>query len=384
MPINKLYRFLPEDKIKWDLILNELLFPFKKALEKTEQEKKWHGEGNVLIHTKMVCERLIQLSEYQALEKNEKLVLFLSALFHDVAKPVCTKIENGEIRSPNHGPTGACITREYLWKSFNLCGNNLIEFREGICLLIKYHTTPVHIDDNDEGIKKIIKLSLNQKLTKYFSIKNLVILSKADILGRISNQEKMHLDEIKTTIDLAKRIGCFDKPFEFNNSFSKIKYLNQNNVWYHDCLYDDTWGEVILMSGLPGVGKDTYISNHFGDMKVISLDEIRSELKVLPTDNQGPVINEGVNRAKELLRKKIPFIWNATNTSALNRKKLFNIIKDYHARVKIIYLEAPYSINIDRNNKRERVVPKNVIDRLIRQMEIPEDFEAFDVIWLSN
>lgn len=383
MTIEALYKYLPTSHINWELILNEILAPFKEDLKNTNQEKKWHGEENVLIHTQMVCEELIKLIEYQELEKTEKLVLFLAALFHDIAKPKTTVIEDNEIHSPGHGPLGAIMTREYLWKNYNLCGEYL-DIREGIALLIKYHTSPLHIDDDLEGRKKLIRLSLNQKLTKYFSIKNLTILSKADVLGRISNQIPDHKNTIANTINIAKELTCYDKPFEFSNSFTKFKYLSNENVWYYDSLYDSCWGEVILLSGLPGVGKDTYISNNYKDTPIISLDNIRAELKISPLDDQGVVVNEAINRAKELLRKKKPFIWNATNISYLNRKKLINIITDYNAKAKIIYLETNYKTNIIRNNNRVKAVPVKVINDLIRKYEIPESFEAHEVIWIKN
>ena len=59
--LEKLYKYLPKDKIDWDLILNTLLLPFKDDLRNTPQEAKWHGEGDVLTHTIMVCEELIKL-----------------------------------------------------------------------------------------------------------------------------------------------------------------------------------------------------------------------------------------------------------------------------------------------------------------------------------
>lgn len=379
-----MYKYLPDNKINWDLILNELLMPFKDSLEKTNQEMKWHGEGNVLIHTKMVCEALIKLDEYKLLNKDERLVLFLSALFHDIAKPVCTKIVGGEITSPNHGPVGASITREYLYTKYNLAGKKkYLSIREGICLLIKYHTSLLHIDNNEAGIKRLIKLSLNNSLTSYFNIRNLAILSKADVLGRISNDTDMQLKKLDNSILLAKEINVYDRSFTFSNSFTKYKYLNNDNIWYNQTLYDDTWGEVIMMSGLPGVGKDTYIKNNLS-LPVISLDDIRNRLNIKPTDDQGMVINEAINIAKGYLRYKQPFIWNATNTSYMIRKKIINIINDYHAKIKIIYLEASYQETLKRNNERNKKVPNSVIDKLLMHMNIPEAYEVHEVIWHIN
>ena len=45
------------------------------------------------------------------------------------------------------------------------------------------------------------------------------------------------------------------------------------------------------MSGLPGAGKDNWVRNNLPDWPVISLDAVREELDVDPTDAQGQVIN---------------------------------------------------------------------------------------------
>ena len=135
----------------------------------------------------MVCEKLINLEEYQTLNKINKLQVFLAALFHDIGKIVCTKVVDDEITSPNHAITASLIIREFLWKELNLSGTKEYQnFRETICLLIKYHTNPIYIG-KDYNEKRVIKLSLNQELATDFSLELLSILSKADVLGRISN-----------------------------------------------------------------------------------------------------------------------------------------------------------------------------------------------------
>ena len=110
----------------------------------------------------------IKINKY--LPELEKLIVFLAALFHDIGKGVCTRIENGEIVSTNHGVKGSIMLREYLWKDLGLCGTKEYqEFREGICLLVRYHSNPIHV--YEDLTKRVIKLSTNTKLTKYFNIK---------------------------------------------------------------------------------------------------------------------------------------------------------------------------------------------------------------------
>lgn len=382
--IQKLYKYLPSDigNIDWDLVKNEILKPYVLKMKETKQEFKWHQEGDVLTHTIMVCEELIKLEEYKSLDQKRRLELFFSAMFHDVGKTVCTKVEDGIIRSPHHGPTGSLMIREYLWKEFGLSGNEEYQnFRETICLLIKYHGSTVYLNSEND-IRKIIKISRNQKLAKDFNLKMLYILSKADILGRISYDTKNQLNCLKKFRSLAIELNCYDNVFNFGNDYTKFEYLSGTNVWHGQTLYDSTWREVILLAGLPGTGKDTYIKNNFSHMPVISLDKIRDELDIDPSDNQGAVYNYAKEKAQEYLRSRISFIWNATNLTTLIRQKQIKLFHDYHAKVRIIFLETSWSENLSRNKSRKKEVNSEIIEKMLRNLNIPEDYEAEIVEWV--
>lgn len=380
--IELLYSYLPNDDIDWELLNKGIFNPFYKDLENTMQEPKWHGEGNVLIHTKMVCDTLINLEEYKSLNKIDKLLAFLSCLFHDIGKITSTRLLNGEIVSMGHAKSGSVRLREYLWKDLGLSGDkDYQEFREALCLYVRYHSIPIW-DFDDKTEKNIIKISLNNKLTKYFSIRLLAIISKADALGRISSDDDKHLSNIASFINKSKELDCYDKAFSFNDNYTKYQYFLKNNIWPYQSLYDDSWGEIVLLCGLPGTGKDTYIKNNYPNYRVISLDDIRAEFKISPTENQGRVYEIAKNRAKELLRDKSEFIWNATNLTNMIRDKQVKLFHDYNARVKLVFLETGYEENLKRNKNRDRYVNEPVIDRLLSNINMPEDYEAYEVEWV--
>ena len=46
---------------------------------------------------------------------------------------------------------------------------------------------------------------------------------------------------------------------------------------------------VTMMSGLPGRGKDTWLAANCPDLPVVSLDELRCELDIEATDDQGQI-----------------------------------------------------------------------------------------------
>jgi putative nucleotidyltransferase with HDIG domain len=378
--IEKLYKYLPNDKVDWELINGEIFSPYVARLKNTPQEAKWHGEGNVYNHTVMVVDKLIALDEYKALTKEEKLIVFLSALFHDIGKAVCTKITNDEITSFNHAIVGSVMLREYMWVSLGLSGGKYQSFREAVCLLVRYHSTPIHQYNDLE--KRVIKLSLNISLTKDFNIKLLTILAKADALGRIGSEYDEHLLNIELFYEQANRSDCLTKAFVFSNPFTKYQYLNTNNMWpYHD-FYDNTKGTIILLCGLPGTGKDTFIKNNYPNMPVISLDDIRKEFNILPTENQTKVYVIAKERAKVYLRNKQVFIWNATNLTNLIRNKQLSLFHGYNYSVKIVFLETDLETNLLRNKDREKVVEEKVIYKMLSNINIPEAYEAEEVEWI--
>ncbi len=103
-------------------------------------------------------------------------------------------------------------------------------------------------------------------------------------------------------------------------------------------------------------------------------------MDILPTDRQGEVIYQARNKAKEYLRLKKSFVWNATNITYTLRSQLISLFTDYGAKVKIVYLEQPYKDILRRN--RERKVPEDVIDRMIKKLEVPDVTEAHEVNWI--
>lgn len=135
------------------------------------------------------------------------------------------------------------------------------------------------------------------------------------------------------------------------------------------------------MSALPGSGKDTYITKNLSTYPVISLDNIRKELGVKPTDKSGNgrVIQLAKERAKEYMRKHQSFVWNGTNITAQLRGQLIDLFTSYGGKVKIIYIEVPYKKLLQQNNNREASVPEPAIQKMINKLEIPQVDEACDI-----
>lgn len=119
---------------------------------------------------------------------------------------------------------------------------------------------------------------------------------------------------------------------------------------------------------------------------MISLDEIRKELKIKPTGGQGEVVRYARELAKEYLRKKQSFVWNATNLTIDLRKKLIRLFENYGANVVIIYLETDWKTELTRNFSRieSKQVPFDVLAKMQSQIELPSILEAREVRWICT
>ena len=112
------------------------------------------------------------------------------------------------------------------------------------------------------------------------------------------------------------------------------------------------------------------------------LDDIRRELGVKPTDKQGRVVQAAQEKAREYLRSKQPFVWNATSLTPMLRRKEIQLFEEYGARVRIVYLETPWVENMRRNSWRSAKVPESVIASMLGRIIPPERQEARNVEWL--
>ena len=348
----------------------------------TPQQPEWHGEGDVMTHTRLVCQALAGLEAFRAMSMHSRDALALAALLHDIGKMTTTRLEDGALVSPRHGPVGAKLARKLLWQDFGLCGSiDAQRFREAVCLLIRYHTRPPHLIEREDASISLLRLAANGELAPDFTLNALFMLGEADILGRVAEDNPEYLDRVALARELALEEGCLSGPYPFASARTQRALLSGGRVWKDQMLYDDTWGEVILMCGLPGTGKDHWIRANYPDLPVVSLDDLRLEMDVEPTETQGRVVQAARERTKVLLRAKRPFVWNATSLTALRAQQI-ELFERYHTRVRMVYLETAWDENLRRNAGRPDAVPEDVIDRMLARLEPPERFEAQAVEWI--
>jgi len=328
----------------------------------------------VLIHTRMVTEAMLALDEWREQSLTDRQVLYAAAMLHDVGKAACTVIEgDGRITSRGHAKKGERIARRLLWLGEELSAPAPFAIREQIAGLVRLHGLPLQFLDKPDPVRAVIAASQRARLA------HVALLAEADVRGRICSEQQELLDRVALFREFCQEQACYTTPRAFASEHSRFVYLQSEQGDPDYVAYDDTSCEVIVMAGLPGAGKDTWIRNNLPDWPVISLDGVRKELGISSTDNQGQVVQAARERARELLRQQRSFIWNATNITHMMRRRVIDLALAYHARTRIVYVEAPFAEILSRNRARPASVPEEIIYRLLDKLEMSEVGEAHRV-----
>jgi len=356
-----------------DWMYLENRFSWVKRMSEVLQDPRYHAEGNVAIHTQMVLNALQNEPVFVNLSKQDQEVLWAAALLHDVEKYSTTVFEpDGSITSNGHARKGAQFARRLLYMDEPAPFTT----REQIVGLVRHHGLPIWLFEKPDPLKALVKASME------VNTQLLALLARADMIGRICDDQEEMLYRVDCFEAFCQENDCWGKPRQFVSGEAQMYYMQRDTAYLDYAPFEEPIAEVILMSGLPGAGKDTFIKKHYHDWPVISLDDMRTERGISPTDKtgNGQVIQEAKEQARVYLRKQKSFVWNATNTTSQMRMQLIDLFVSYKAKVTIVYIEVPYHSLHGQNTNRDAVVPLSVLDKLAHKLEVPASWEAHEVI----
>lgn len=167
------------------------IFPELYALSLTIQDSSFHpetdhlGHHTVWPHTKLTVDQAARLADVYQLERPQKLVLMLAALFHDTGKSETTDwaFKRGRmvVTSNRHDVTGERITRQ-VFKRLNIFSWEGADLRRRVSTLIRCHHRVSELWQNRE---KVTKRAYNRLAADVDGeILLLVLLDAADRAGR--------------------------------------------------------------------------------------------------------------------------------------------------------------------------------------------------------
>ena len=145
-------------------------FPQLEVLIGCKQEKEYHPEGDVWVHTLMCLDEMAKL---RTKDEYKNLYLILAVLCHDLGKPSTSNVIKGKITSYNHEKEGIIPTIEFL----QLLSNEK-KLIEKIVPLVQYHLAPFHLYAQKSSLKAV------KRLATKVNIEELCLVALADCKGR--------------------------------------------------------------------------------------------------------------------------------------------------------------------------------------------------------
>ena len=366
-------------------------FPLLNEFKNTEQDEQWHAEGNVAIHTDMVLQELYALlsSEATHIQGAERQILILSALLHDIAKPLTTRRKEisgvERVIASGHEERGASYLATRLIE-LPLEHQSVMQ----IMGLVGFHQVPKLLIVKNRSYNDYLHLSLNADLELLYW------LELADMRGR-------QCPDLIGQIDLLEQFRLFaedyelwgiDEPSELHLSKIQIKSCQSEQAFldgyaikqlsygdistveeaiaknYEPC---QKYSHLYVMCGISGSGKSTWIEKNLDNFDVISLDEIRKELngKRECQKNRGQVLQLAKTRLKKALASKRNVVWDATNIRKDFRNTICELGENYGALITIVVFQLAENSLRSNNRNRKHAVSDEVITSQLNKFEWP-------------
>ena len=137
-------------------------------------------------------------------------------------------------------------------------------------------------------------------------------------------------------------------------------------------------GIVVLAIGLPGSGKSSWFKRH--NVVPLSSDMVRSLLfdDVREQRFQDLVFSNLRSMLKARLIAKRPMNYvDATNLTPQERQHWVKLAKDYNYEVHAVFFDVPLDVCIERHQRRDRVVPEDIMRRMAAKLKPPSFQEGF-------
>jgi predicted kinase len=147
--------------------------------------------------------------------------------------------------------------------------------------------------------------------------------------------------------------------------------------------------ELIMLIGLPTSGKSTFSSNpKYSKYVRVSSDDILQEVAKERQQSYNTVFKGNIRFAQiammKVLRKAIEdgksIIWDQTSLTRKQRREKLKHIPDTYKKT-AVYFIVDLKTALQRNTQRPgKVIPPEILERMIKEYELPVLEEGFDEI----
>ena len=136
-----------------------------------------------------------------------------------------------------------------------------------------------------------------------------------------------------------------------------------------------------MLIGLPGSGKSTWAQR----VGATVLSSVAMRIVLSGDVNDQTIHGKVFGAMRHLLKSRLeigasPTIIDSTNLRRRDRKPWIRLAKKLGARREAVYFDVPVKTALERNRKRSRQVPEEVIQMMTERMQMPTVQEGFDSV----
>ena len=141
---------------------------------------------------------------------------------------------------------------------------------------------------------------------------------------------------------------------------------------------------LIMMMGVAGAGKSTWIKQNYPDVEPVSRDAIRFDILDEKGgeyfDHEDEVFNSFIRQIIGSLAVDEITIADATHLNRKARLKVLSRVRKYADEVEVVWVRVPLETALRQNAMRSgrARVPNDVIKRMYNNIERPEDNEGIN------
>ncbi|OED39349.1 hypothetical protein AB833_15555 [Chromatiales bacterium (ex Bugula neritina AB1)] len=180
------------------------LFPQLQDMHNSPQDPEWHPEGCVLTHTMHCMNAAVEVADREGIEGEDRLVLVLALLCHDIGKPVTlAKNEAGRYTNFGHAEKGVPIAEDFL-KSIGATTRVI----ERVLPLVKYHMVHLSLEIDNISHRFVRRLARNLGSA---TISELAMVMEADKSGRPPLAKGAHPTSVEI-VKLAEELALQHEP----------------------------------------------------------------------------------------------------------------------------------------------------------------------------
>ncbi|WNJ16211.1 HD domain-containing protein [Pontibacter sp. G13] len=213
------------------------------AMANTQQNPRYHAEGDVLAHTQQVIQAFVKEAHLFDLTDHEVELMYWTCVLHDTGKIHATKWEQGRWRAKGHAAASVPIARSILLEQPHLSTDD----RETILRLIYFHSIPLVWGLQKSPTERYKRIALQVDL------RLLGIFTWFDLKGRIcENPERVmelaHRFHYEIRPQIEEQLGTFQS---LTSEFRTKNRMHKNALWSAANASNFTLVEKLLASPSP-------------------------------------------------------------------------------------------------------------------------------------